>query len=180
MGLGTRGEEGLFNGGAEMTFLASHFAKEKMPILLARYELSHYQEDDCIEYFISDRHTKEQISRAMIFSLNRPSQQINVVRFCPELYKQTGCKYLSAACFYLLTHHFASIYHLPRQYRICLETRPETYRRFFSKLKDFRLHIEGLKLCKSAEVCGNYPQLDIDVSMIKNKVMEKGDVPFMV
>lgn len=47
-------------------------------------------------------------------------------------------------------------------------------------IKDFHLHIEGLKLCQSAEVCGDYPQLDIDVSLIKERVMEEGEVPFMV
>ena len=158
----------------------SNFAEEKIPLLLSRYELCYHREDNCVEYFIADKATNKQISRAVILSLNRCSKQINVSRFCPELYRQTKCKYLSAACFYLLTHHFANIYHIPKTYRICLETRPETYRRFFSKLEDFHLQIEGLKLCKSAEVCGNYPQLDIDVSMIKDKVMEKGEVPFMV
>jgi hypothetical protein len=167
-------------GGDGMTSLVSKFAKEKIPILLDGYELSYYQEADCIGYVIADKKTKERISRAIILSLNRPSQQINVVRFCPELYKQTGCKYLSAACFYLLTHHFASIYQVPREYRICLETRPGTYDRFFSKLKDFHLRIEGVKLCKTAEVCGKYPQLDIDISMIERKIAEEEKVPFLV
>jgi hypothetical protein len=72
------------------------------------------------------------------------------------------------------------MYHIPKSYRINLETRPETYRKFFSKLKDFHLHLEGLKLCQGAEVCGDYPQLDIDVSLIKERVMEEGEVPFMV
>lgn len=163
-----------------MTSCQSNFAKEKIPLLLIRYELCYHREDNCVEYFIVDKATKKQISRAVIFSLNRGSKQINVSRFCPELYRQTKCKYLSAACFYLLTHHFANIYQIPKAYRICLETRPETYKKFFSKLKDFHLHIKGLKLCKSAEVCGNYPQLDMDVSMVKQKVMAKDEIPFIV
>ena len=163
-----------------MNSLVSKFAKEKIPILLDRYELSYYQEANCIGYVIADKKTKEQISRAIILSLNRPSQQINVVRFCPELYKQTGCKYLSAACFYLLTHHFASIYQVPREYRICLETPPETYERFFSKLKGFHLRIEGVKLCKTAQVCGEYPQLEIDISMIERKIAEEEKMLFLV
>ncbi len=163
-----------------MTSLVSKFAKEKIHILLDRYDLFYYQEANCIGYVIADKKTKEQISRAITLSLNRPSQQINIVRFCPELCKQTGCKYLSAACFYLLTHHFATVYQLPREYRIGLETRPGTYERFFSKLKDFHLRIEGIKLCKTAEVCGKYPQLDIDTSMIERKNTEKEKVPFLV
>ncbi|MBW2266282.1 MAG: hypothetical protein JRF28_09025 [Deltaproteobacteria bacterium] len=163
-----------------MTSLVSKFAKEKIPILLDGYELSYYQEADCIGYVIADKKTKEQISRAIILSLNRPSQQINVVRFCPELCKQTGCKYLSAACFYLLTHHFAIIYQVPRKYRIFLETPPETYERFFSKLKDFHLCIEGVKLCKTAEVCGKYPYLDIDISKVEKKNLDNKEIPFLI
>ncbi|MBW1770835.1 MAG: hypothetical protein JRF64_02035 [Deltaproteobacteria bacterium] len=163
-----------------MTSCKSNFVKEKIPLLLSRFDLCYYREDNCVEYFIADKATNKEISRAVILSLNRGSKEINVGRFCPELYKQTECKYLSAACFYLLTHHFANIYHIPKSYRIHLETRPVTYRKFFAKLRDFDLHVEGLKLCKSAEVCGNYPQLDIDVSLIKEKVMENGEVPFMV
>jgi len=72
------------------------------------------------------------------------------------------------------------MYHIPKSYHIRLETRPETYTRFFSKLKDFHLHLEGLKLCQSAEVCGDYPRLDMDVSMVKEKVMAKDEVPFIV
>jgi len=163
-----------------MTSCESNFAKEKIPLLLARYELCYNREDNCVEYFITDKATKKQISRAVIFSLNRGSEQINVSRFCPELYRQTECKYLSAACFYLLTHHFADIYQIPKGYRICLETRPDTHGRFFSRLKDFHLLIERLKLCATAEVCGNYPEIDIDISLIKKKILEKEEVPFLI
>jgi len=163
-----------------MTSRKSNFVKEKIPLLLSRYGLSYRKEDDCVEYFVSDKATNKDISRAVIFSLNRGSKEINVSKFWPELYKQTDCKYLSAACFYLLTHHFANMYHIPKSYRIHLETRPETHTGFFSKLKDFHLHLEGLKLCQSAEVCGDYPRLDMDVSMVKEKVMAKDEVPFIV
>jgi hypothetical protein len=168
------------NRNAKMNCLVSHFPNEQIPILLGRYEFSYYQEDNCIEYFIQDKETKEAISRAIIFSLNQHSQQMNVARFCPELYKQAKCKYLSAACFYLLTHHFCSIYTLPRDYCICLETRPDTYKNFFSKLKDFHLLVEGVKMCETARVHGEYPHLDIDVSMIKEKTMDKEEVRFLV
>lgn len=163
-----------------MTSSESNFAKEKIALPLSRYELHYYKEDDCIEYFIVDKATNRQISRAVILSLDRTSKRINVGKFYPELYKQTECRYLSAACFYLLIHHFANIYHIPEGYRICLETRPDTYREFFSRLKDFHLLVERLKLCKTAEVCGNYPCLDIDISMIKEKSIEEEWVPFIV
>jgi hypothetical protein len=163
-----------------MASCKSHFAEDMIRLLLRRYELSFRKEDDCVEYFIGDKATGKQISRALVFSLNRGSKEMHVSKFCPELYKEKECKYLSAACFYLVTHHFADVFQIPKEYRIHLETRPVTYNKFFSKLRHYHLHVEGLTLCKSAEVCGNHPQLDIDVSMIKEKVLEQGEVPFAV
>ncbi|MBW1739658.1 MAG: hypothetical protein JRJ42_00840 [Deltaproteobacteria bacterium] len=158
----------------------SNFVKKNIPRLLRRYKLSYYKENDCIEYFITDNGTKEQISYAIIFSLNRHSKQINVSRFCPELYKQIESKYLSAACFYLLIHHFANIYHLSEEYSIFLQTRPATYKKFFSRLKDFDLRIKGLKLCETAEVRGEYLPLDVDTSMIDEKILGTEEIPFRV
>ena len=163
-----------------MTSQASCFAEKNITVMLRRFDFFYFQEDRCIEYFVKKRSSREQISRTVIFSFNQTSKQINVAKFYPELYKQFQCKYLSAACFYLLTHHFAGIYHLPKGCPICLETRPETYKDFFSKLKDFCLRVEGIELCKTAKVCGKYPDLDLDISRVKKKLLEKGEVPFLM
>ncbi len=140
-----------------MTCPESNFAKEKILLLLNRYALSYYKEDNCVEYFITDKDTGEQISYAVIFSLNTYSKRIHVGKFWPELYKQTGSKYLSAACFYILAHHFAHIYHLPNKYRLCLETRPVTNKKFFrdSKILDFASR--GLKCVKPLKSAARIP-----------------------
>ncbi len=158
----------------------SRFIKENMPRLLGRYQLSYCQEDRCVEYFIVDRKTEEQISYAIVFSLNTCSKQIHVSRFCPELCKQIRSKYLSAACFYLLIGHFGNMYHLGKGYDIHLETVPETYERFFSRLKDFCLQNKGAKLCKTVEVRGEYAVLDVDTSMIQQEEMCHQQVGFQV
>ena len=158
----------------------SDFAKETLPVLLSRFDFLFFQENTCVEYFIRKKGSKKEISQALVFSLNTTSKQINVSRFYPELHKQTGCKYLSAACFYLLAHHFASIYHLPKDYPICLETQLATFRQFYSKLKDFYLRVEWVELCKTAHVCGKYPGLKIDISHIKEKVLNGKETPFLV
>lgn len=158
----------------------SNFTKEKILLLLNRYALSYYKEDICVEYFIADKNTGEQISYAVTFSLNTYSKRIHVGRFCPNLYKQIDSKYLSAACFYLLIHHFAHIYHLPDKYRLCLETRPATNNKFFSRLKDFGLSVKGSQMCQTVEVCGTYPELDIDTSMINKKIIEDKNALFQV
>ena len=163
-----------------MASIQSPFVEENASRLLSRYVLSYYREDNCIEYFITDRNTNEQISYAIVFCLNRDSKKIHVSKFCPELYKQIEPKYLSAACFYLLIHHFASIYHLGADCTISLETRRATYKAFFSRLKDFNLRRRGLKCFDTAEVLGAYPSLDLDTSMIEKRTIGIGEVPFRV
>jgi hypothetical protein len=163
-----------------MASIESPFMKKNVSRLLSRYNLHYYQECDCIEYFITDKGTGEQISYSMVLSLNRHSNEIHISRFCPELYKQADSKYLSAACFYLLTHHFGHIYHLDNGYRISLETRPATYYRFFSRLKDFDLLDAGLRLCDTITVVGEYPPLDVNTSMIEKKSLQKQETPFEV
>ena len=148
----------------------SKFMQEKIPKLLSRYEISYCKEDDCIEYFITDKKTHKQISYALVLSLNRFAKQINVGKFYPELYKQARSKYLSAACFYLLIHHFAKIYHLAEGCGIYLHTKPSTYKKFFSLLKDFNLKVKRIILCNTAEVCDVYHEDNIDTSMIVKEV----------
>ena len=152
----------------------SKFMQENIPMLLSRYEISYCKEGDCIEYFITDKNTHEQISYALVLSLNRFSKQINVGRFCPELHKQSQSKYLSAACFYLLIHHFAKVFHLIEGYGIYLETKPATYKKFFSMLKDFNLEVKRIILCNTAEVCDVYHQDNIDTSMVKDRLKVEG------
>jgi hypothetical protein len=167
-------------GGVSVALLALDFFKAIIPALLQRFAFVYYQENTCIEYFITKTGTQEPISQAIVFSLNRPSDQINVSRFYPELHKQIHCKYLSAACFYLLAHHFASIYQLPKGYRICLETQPDTFATFYSKLQDFHFQLQWVELCKTGHVCGKYPDLLIDTTKVKQKILQSSDIPFLV
>jgi len=158
----------------------SEFLKENILVLLGRYDLFFCKGKDCIEYFVVDKHTHEQISYDVILCLDRPARRLIVRRFCPELYKQADCHYLSAACFYILIHHFAHQYDLPKDYGICLETRRETYREFFSLLSDFHLKVKAVKLGVAVEVCGDYPDIDIDTSMLQRTKLERQDLPFSV
>jgi hypothetical protein len=160
--------------------MRSPFVHRNVPRLLRRYDLSYQIEGDCVEYFILDKASATQISYAIVFSLNRVSREIHVSRFYPELYKELRSKYLSAACFYLLIHHFCNLYHLGEGYTITLETRPDTFELFFSKLRDFDLRHVGLKLCESVSVAGDYHPLDVDTSVIKKETAEDGSLLFGV
>ena len=163
-----------------MGSIESQFMMKNVPRLLSRYNISYYREDTCVEYFITEKDKEEAISYSLVLSLNRTSRQIHVSRFYPELHKQMEPKYLSAACFYLLVHHFGEMYHLGKEYSIHLQTRPATYKKFFSKLRDFDLRHNGLKLVETVDVLGHYPPLDIDTSMIERKIAETREVPFQV
>jgi hypothetical protein len=163
-----------------MASVESPFVKTNMPRLLDKYRISYFREDDCIEYFITEKDSGEQISYALVLSLDRKSREIHVSRFYPELYKQKGARYLSAVCFYLLVHHFGDCYHVTPDYTISLDTRPVTYERFFSRLKDFHFQLKGLKLCQTAQILSDYDPLPVDTSMIKKRVVESPQIPFLV
>jgi len=158
----------------------SQFMKRNLPRLLDRFDISYFREENCVEYFIADKGTEEQISYMIVLSLDTNSREIHVSRFYPEIYKQDNARYLSAACFYLVIHHFAHIYHPDEDYNISLDTLPATFEKFFSRLKDFDFHCEGIKLCKTAELLCRFLPVDLNTSMIKKKIIENQDVPFHV
>ena len=163
-----------------MASVESLFMKKYVPRLLKRYSLSFYREDNCIEYFLTDKSSEEQVSLALVLSLDTNSKEIHVSRFYPELYKQPKCKFLSAACFYLLIHHFADCYHLTSDYSISLDTRPATYENFFSRLKDFHFQLKRLNLVQTAQISSDYEPLQIDLSMVEKKTGSYLDRPFLV
>jgi hypothetical protein len=158
----------------------SQFMKRNVPRLLDRFDISYFKEENCIEYFIVDKDTELQISFMIVLSLDTNSREIHVSRFYPELYKQDNARYLSAACFYLVIHHFAHIYHLDENYKISLDTLPATFEEFFSRLKDFDFHVEGIKFCQTAGLLSKFLPVDVNTSVIKKKIIENQDVPFHV
>lgn len=163
-----------------MASLESPFIKENVVRLLRKYDLSYYQEDDCVEYFLTEKNSSEQVSFALVLCLDRSSKEVHVSRFYPELYKKPESKYLSAACFYLLIHHFAHCYDLTPDYSISLDTRPATHERFFSRLGDFHFKLRCLKLCQTAQILSDYKPLQVDTSMIEKKVLGDVQIPFLV
>ena len=163
-----------------MASVESLFMKKHVPRLLSRYAISYYQEDDCVEYFLTDKSSDEQVSYALVLSVDRNSKEIHVSRFYPELYKQKRSRFLSAACFYLLIHHFAHCYRLTSDYSISLDTRPATYERFFLRLKDFHFQLRRLTFCETAQISSDYEPLHIDLSMVEKKNGSDSGVPFLV
>ncbi len=143
----------------------SEFMGRILPRLLARYYVDYLAEDCCIEYFLQKKKTGEEISQNLMISLNCFARRIEVVRFYPELNKQPNTKYFSAACFYLLVHHFAQYFGVTNQYQVFVCTQPEIFSRFYKQLLDFNFHPK-IHIANTIELVSDYTATDIDTTMI--------------
>ncbi|MGE0087737.1 MAG: hypothetical protein AB7S75_25275 [Desulfococcaceae bacterium] len=149
--------------------------KIHVPELLRRYSISCCVEDGCIEYFLTDRITHEDISYELFLSLNLFSGQIHVSKFYPEIYKQPGAQYLSAACFYLMIQHFARIFHLPGDFPIFLQTQISVFHNFYARLKDFDFHICRIHPGDNVDLCSRYFPGSVDTTMITQRPVSVWD-----
>ncbi len=134
------------------------FLSQQIPKLNNRYILTFSRDDTCMEYFLCDRQTGKQISKALIVSHEVFSDSLYVSRFYPELYRQINCKYLSAACFYLMVHHAAGVFHLLNQCRVNLETDKLVFSQFYSRLRDFHFYIRYARPADKVYLTGSYEE----------------------
>ncbi len=100
----------------------NNFLNQQIPRFNNLFLLTFSRDDTCLECFLCSRDTGKQISKTLIVSHEVFSGSLYVSRFYPELYRQINCKYLSAACFYLMVHHAASAFQLFDKCRVNLET----------------------------------------------------------
>lgn len=134
----------------------NNFLSQQIPRLNNRFLLNFSRDDTCMEYFLCNRHTGKQISKTLIVSHEVFSGSLYVSRFYPELYRQINCKYLSAACFYLIVHHAASVFQLPDKCRVNLETDKTVFLQFYSRLQDFNFHIRYARPSDKVCLTSNY------------------------
>ncbi len=143
------------------------FLTRQMPRLLDRFSLFFEQDETCIEYALCLRQTGKQVSRSLILSHEIFSGSIYVSRFYPELYRELSCKYLSAACFYMLVHHAAEQFHLKDNCRVNLETDTEVFQRFYAKLNDFQFKIQCARPAERVYLRGSYHETRLSRDVIK-------------
>jgi hypothetical protein len=86
---------------------------------------------------------------------------------------------MSAACFYLLTHHFADSFSLNNSSHISLETVPLVSDRFYRKLRDFDFHVMRFQLGNVVELLSDVIRRSVDTSMVKEYVFPEGEIPFL-
>jgi len=154
---------------ADIPLPESTFMTHQVPLLLQRFEISCCSEGFCSEYFIRDRRSAEEISYALIFCLNQFAHHIHVSKFHPELYKQSNTHYLSAACFYLLVHHFAQHYGVTSAFTIFLQTRPAIFEHFYALLRDFDFHVQAHGLGDTVDVSSCFRPRQVKTEMIVEK-----------
>ena len=146
----------------------NNFLNQQIPRLNNRFLLSFSREDTCMEYFLCNRHTGKQISKTLIVSHEVFSGSLYVSRFYPELYRQINCKYLSAACFYLIVHHAASAFQLLDKCRVNLETDKTVFLQFYSRLQDFNFYIRYARPVDKVYLTGNYPKNALYTDLVRS------------
>ncbi|MCG8550709.1 MAG: hypothetical protein MI799_09945 [Desulfobacterales bacterium] len=139
----------------------NNFLNKQIPKLNNRYLLTFSKDDTCIEYFLCSRRTGRQISKALIVSHEVFSGSLYVSRFYPELYREINCKYLSAACFYLMVHHAAGVFRLLNQCRVNLETDKAVFFQFYSRLREFHFYIRYARPADKVYLTGTYQKNEI-------------------
>ncbi len=157
----------------------SQFMRTNVPLLLRRFSLFYFRERSCIEYFVNERVSEETISTSIVFSYNREKADLHVSRFHPEIYRQPNAKYMSAACFYLLIHHFADSLSLGDSSHISLETVPIIGDRFYKKLRDFDFHVARFELGNVVELFSDIMRRSVDTTMVREYVFQDGETPFL-
>jgi len=150
-----------------------------LPLFTARYATRYVADGDCIEYFLTDKTSREEISQNLMISFNRFAGRMEIIRFYPELNKQPETKYFSAGCFYLLVHHFAQFFHLTGQHKVFVRTQPEIYTRFYRSLKDFSFRPQR-QIANTIDLLSPYAQTDVDTSRVKEKTTALGKLYFVV
>lgn len=147
-----------------------------LPLLLERYSLSCMADGDCMGYWLTDKTRGVEISQNLMLSRNRFARRIEIIRFYPELYKQPDTKYFSAACFYLLVHHFAGFHRIGSDYKVFVRTRPEIFARFYKSLGDFHFRPQS-QIANTIDILAGFRPASADTSMVVEKAFEPPELP---
>lgn len=147
--------------------IESQFLSLHMPVLLKKFSLTYKKDYSCIEYFLYSNDRLRKISRTLIVSHEIVSDSLYVSKFYPEIYKELNCKYLSAACFYLMAHHAAKLFHLHDNCCVTLETESTVFDTFYSRLNEFDFKIRYSRPANRLCLKGRYHELPFSTAVIK-------------
>lgn len=148
----------------------SAFMDQHAGLLTSRFAISYRHEFGCIDYYIGDIQSRTRISKEILFTEDRLKNRIVISRFYPQLYIQSGSKYLSAISFYLMVHHFMGINSIPSGCEIYLSAKQAVFQDFYRKLQDFNFVIQGPKTGDYLDVISPFETAAVDTSMITRTV----------
>lgn len=134
--------------------------------MLSRYLISYDQDSTCSEYYIYSKAKHKEISRQLIVSHEIFSDSLYVSKFYPEIYKELNCKYMSAACFYMMIHHAAKLFSTHDNCCVNLETDADIFENFYSRLNDFDFKIQYSRPAHKVSLRGHYHSISLGTEMI--------------
>ena len=146
-------------------FLMTH-----LPLLLKRFSLFYEQDGSCLEYFLYSKEKKSWISKTLVVSHDLFSGSLYIAKFYPEIFREMNCKYLSAACFYLMAHHAVKRFHLADNCCVNLETDLAVFKNFYGRLDDFDFKIKYYRPSERVCLRGHYHEIDFGTDEILHHI----------
>jgi hypothetical protein len=154
--------EALENGDAPSTFTRLHLER-----LFQRFSVCFRCRENRIDYFLYHRQSGKQVSYALGLLYDPETAAFHVCRFFPELFRQPNARYLSAAFFYFVVHHFAQALGIDTESPITAKTDPATYRQFYRRLADFSFHVSEVRSEKIVEIESTFTPRTMDLTVIE-------------
>lgn len=151
--------------------ILSAFMTSHLPEFLHRFGISYCIDGPQLEYFIYQKKTSLDISCSVTVSFNKAGGQITVMTFYPGLYLHPDTHYLSAVCFFLITHHFAMFHNIECDFQIILNTKRQVFNHFYSGLKDFDFHLLAKGTEDNVYIQSLFPALIIDTSVFNERAL---------
>jgi hypothetical protein len=148
----------------------SLFLMTHLPLLLKRFTLFYEQDGSCLEYFLYSKEKNSRISKTLVVSHDSFSGSLYVAKFYPEIFREMNCKYLSAACFYLMAHHAAKLFHLTDNCCVNLETDLAVFNKFYGRLDDFNFKIHYHRPSEKVRLKGHYHEIGFGTDEILHHI----------
>jgi hypothetical protein len=146
--------------------MSADFLSIHVPALERRFQLSYFQDDSCVAYYLDARGTERQVSQNLILSRDPRCMGVYVSKFYPQLFLEASSKYLSSACFYLLVCHAVHLFHLKDECPVWLETDIRVFRQFYVKLKGFDFCIHRARVGERVCLHGIFHESPVQVAEI--------------
>ncbi|KPJ99304.1 MAG: hypothetical protein AMJ60_05440 [Desulfobacterales bacterium SG8_35] len=153
---------------------SSAFMVSHLPDFFDRFGINFTIDGPQLEYFVYEKKNGLDVSRSLTICLDEPGGEIRMMTFYPALSMHQGCRFLSAACFFMVMQHFANFRHIASGCQILIETRKGVFDAFYALLKDF-VHIVICGKGDRVVIQNSFLPLGMDTSMISERPLADQD-----